>query len=76
MIKQEEYMRYIAERNYDRFFSQGYATPGHNGPHGHQDTPVRNTAHYLIIYSYLFKNTSSKKYCDICKKFADYLINK
>ena len=52
---------------------QGYATAGHNGPHGHLDTPVRNTAHYLIIYSYLFKETGDEKYQRICERFVDYL---
>lgn len=73
MTLQEEYMRYVADMNYDKFFSQGYATAGHNGPHGHEDTPVRNTGHYLIIYSYLYRATKNYKYLAICKKFADYL---
>lgn len=74
MIEQEKYMRRIAEINYNRFFSQGYATAGNNGPHGHLDTPVRNTCHYLIIYSYLYKQTKKEKYILICEKFANYLI--
>lgn len=74
MIAQEKYMRIIAEKNYERFYLQGYATAGHNGPHGHLDTPVRNTGHYLVIYSYLYKKTQQEKYLLICKKFADYLI--
>ena len=74
MIEQEKYMRSVADLNYDMFFSQGYATAGHNGPHGHEDTPVRNTGHYLVIYSYLYKQTGDLKYLAICKKFADYII--
>lgn len=72
-MRQEEYLEFIAESNYPKFYEQGYATAGHNGPHGHNDTPVRNTAHYLIIYAYLYKKTKDIKYLDICKKFADYL---
>lgn len=52
MIEQKIYMRKIADMYYDRFLSQGYATEGHNGPHGHIDTPVRNTSYYLIIYNF------------------------
>lgn len=75
-MKQKEYMIYIANRNYEKFYKQGYATAGHNGPHGHQDTPVRNTAHYLIIYSYLYKTTREKRYKQICEKFVDYICKK
>lgn len=74
MIEQEIYMRKIADMYYNRFLSQGYATAGHNGPHGHIDTPVRNTSHYLVIYSYLYKRTKDEKYLRICKLFADYLL--
>ncbi len=73
MIEQEGYLYTLAELYKDRFLRDGHAIPGHNGPHGHIDTPVRNTAHYLVIYSYLYKRTGSKEYLDICKKFARYL---
>ena len=69
----EEYISYIANGNYERFFELGHAIEGHNGPHGHMDTPVRNTAHYLIIYSYLFSKTNDEKYKEISEKFANYL---
>ena len=72
----EEYLEYIAEGNYARFKEIGYAVPGHNGPHGHIDTPVRNTAHYLIIYAYLYKKTKNNKYKEICDMFLDYLFEK
>lgn len=73
MIQQEKYMRMVADLNYEKFYEQGFATAGHNGPHGHVDTPVRNTSHYLIIYTYLYKKSCSEKYLRICRKFADYL---
>lgn len=73
MINQEKYLYYIADRNFYEYYNQGYATPGNNGPHGHLDTPVRNTSHYLVIYGYLYKKTLNEKYLEICKKFADFL---
>lgn len=73
-MKQEEYMKYVADCNYATFYKQGYATAGHNGPHGHLDTPARNTAHYLVIYSYLYKKTREEKYLIICQKFVDYIV--
>lgn len=74
MIQQEEYMKKVADLNYDIYLQQGHATAGHNGPHGHLDTPVRNTSHYLIIYSYLYKKTKECKYLKICNLFAEYLF--
>lgn len=71
----EDYLRYIAEGNFERFNAIGYAVPGHNGPHGHLDTPVRNTAHYLIIYAYLYKTTLDEKYKALCEKFLNYLMS-
>ena len=75
-MKQKDYLIYVADKNYQRYYEQGYATAGHNGPHGHPDTPVRNTAHYLIIYSYLYKMTGEEKYKKICEKFAGYICEK
>lgn len=75
MFNPDEYLEKIANLNYARFFEQGYATAGHNGPHGHIDTPVRNTSHYLIIYSYLYKKNGDARYLTICKKFVDYLCS-
>ncbi len=76
-MKQEEIVsiiKEIADKNYDLFLLKGYAAPGNNGPYGHKDTPVRNTAHWLITYAYLWKKTGDKKYEEIVKRFADYLI--
>lgn len=73
MLQQEIYMEQIARRNFTKFFEQGYATAGHNGPHGHTDTPVRNTAHYLVIYSYLYKKYKEPQFLEICDKFVRFL---
>lgn len=73
-LKQLDYLRKIANSNLDNFIQQGFATAGHNGPHGHIDTPIRNTGHYLIIYSFLYKRTKEEKYMIVCQKFANYII--
>lgn len=73
-ILAEEYLYKVANDNYDSFYKQGFATAGHNGPHGHLDTPARNTAHYLVIYSYLYKKTKDEKYLKLCNKFVDYIV--
>ncbi len=73
MIGQEKYLHKIGELYYKEFKKLGHAIAGHNGPHGHLDTPVRNTAHYLITYLYLYKVTRKQEYFELCKTFADYL---
>lgn len=74
-MEQYEYLKEIADKYYSVFYKQGFATAGNNGPHGHKDTPVRNTSHFLVIYSYLYKITKEKKYIEICEKFARYICD-
>ncbi len=64
----------IAEAHYLEHINLGYAPEGNNGPYQYDDTPVRNTCHWLIIYSYIYKK--SGKYKDVIYKFCEYLINK
>lgn len=73
MIPQYEYLKSVADECYAKFFAQGFADAGNNGPHGHIDTPVRNTGHFLIIYSFLYKRTGDKKYRLIADRLAEYL---
>lgn len=64
----------IADRKYDEFLSRGCAIEGNNGPYLYTDTPVRNTAHWLIIYCFLWKKTKDERYRRIALDFADYLV--
>lgn len=50
---------------------QGYMTGGHNGPYFDEETPVRNTAHWLFTFSMLYRRTQNQKY----KKAAEIAIN-
>ncbi|MCD7817561.1 MAG: hypothetical protein LUH07_00685 [Lachnospiraceae bacterium] len=63
----------IADAHYEEHNILGHAPSGNNGPYNYEDTPVRNTCHWLIIYCYLFKVTGNRKYKDIAIKFAKYL---
>ncbi len=67
-------LKEIADNYLDDFEEKGYAVSGHNGPYGHTDTPARNTAHWCIIYGYLWKITGNQRYLILSRKFADYLI--
>jgi len=52
-----------------------YINPGHNGPYNDEETPVRNTAHWLSIFSYLYSETQEKKYYNAVIKCAKYLTS-
>lgn len=39
----------ISDEGIDKFISLGHAIAGNNGSYNNEDTPIRNTAHWLII---------------------------
>ena len=75
MLAQAEYMRRAVDSRLGPFLEAGHATAGHNGPHGHPDTPVRNTGHYLCALSYLYKETGDGIYSEAADAFARYLYD-
>ena len=70
-----EFIKTIADDKVDAFFDAEHAVPGNNGAYMCEDTPVRNTAHWCVIYSYLALNYSEKKYYDLCRVFGDYIVD-
>lgn len=68
-------LKVLADKQYEIIMKQGYANPGHNGPYKDQETPVRNTAHWLISYANLYRKYGDKKYLGVINKCADYLIS-
>ena len=70
----EQLLTECAEANYDAFAQNGHADPGRNGPYGCTDTPVRNTAHWLITYAHLWKTTGEERYKTLALRFAQYLL--
>lgn len=70
------FIQMAADEAYDEFYKQGHAIQGNNGPYKYTDTPVRNTAHWLIVYSYLWKTTKNEKYYNISIRFANFLVEK
>ena len=65
----------IAEKFLQELELNGYIKPGHNGPYNDEETPVRNTAHWLSIFSYLYSETQEKKYYNAIIKCAKYLTS-
>jgi len=53
----------------------GSMPPGWNGPYHQQETPVRNTAHWLITFLKAYEITEDRKYKDAAKKCVEYLLS-
>lgn len=74
-MKQLDYMTKVANMHLNTFLELGHAIPGNNGPYVQAETPARNTSHYLIVYSYLYKTTCDERYAKVSSLFASYLIS-
>ena len=72
--KINDFITVIANRNLQQFCRTGTAIAGNNGPYLCEETCVRNTSHWLILYSYLWKQNHKKEYKMICRQMADYLV--
>ncbi|UMZ74719.1 hypothetical protein [Natranaerofaba carboxydovora] len=59
----------------DELNKYGYVLPGNNGPYMDPETPVRNTAHWLITFSYLYKETGDKIFLEGLEKCGEYLLS-
>ena len=71
---EEDIIKELGDRNLELIGNKNHALPGNNGPYNDKDIPVRNTAHWLITYIYLYKKYKDKKYLNIVNKFSEYLM--
>ena len=53
---------------------KSFMPPGHNGPYFDIETPVRNTSHWLVVYSVLWRQTKKDHYKDISLRLLNYLL--
>jgi len=53
----------------------GLMAAGVNGPYYDVETPVRNTAHWLITFALLFKSTGEEQYKHAANKLLNFLLN-
>ncbi|MFU8692091.1 hypothetical protein ACNA6I_19920 [Rossellomorea sp. FS2] len=65
----------IAQPYYNQLKKNGFIRGGHNGPYVDYETPVRNTAHWLIIFSYLYRSTEKDEYLEAVTLAGDYLTS-
>lgn len=55
--------------------SDGSMPPGHNGPYRDPETPVRNTAHWLITFLHSYEYTQKPEFKAAGEKTANYLLS-
>lgn len=63
----------IAEKKLNELAENGELIGGHNGPYYNNETPVRVSAHWICIFSWLYNAKKEKKYYDAVKMLAQYL---
>ena len=73
MISRFELIVAIVKSEKDFIINNGHARPGNNGPYGDDDTPCRNTAHFLVTTSFLYKKTADDQYKKLAVACYNYL---
>ena len=73
MLKQYTIIKEIADFQLKLLDENGYIESGINGPYSCRDTEVRNTAHWIGIYKYIWIKSKDLRYLHAIKKLADYL---
>ncbi|WEG13391.1 hypothetical protein PU629_03210 [Pullulanibacillus sp. KACC 23026] len=64
----------IADNRIEEFSRIGHAIEGCNGPYNNNDTPIRNSAHWIVVYGFLYENYKEKKYLEVLAILAEYLV--
>jgi len=63
----------IAEEKLNSLLRSGILQGGHNGPYYDQETPVRVSAHWIFIFSWLYDIKKDNRYFEAVKMLAEYL---
>ncbi len=66
----------IASAAIKRQSEDGSMPPGHNGPHGDPETPIRNTAHFIIIFIRAAELSGDANYLNAAERCLNYLLDK
>ncbi|WP_020562806.1 glycoside hydrolase family protein [Methylosarcina fibrata] len=59
----------------DEYKSLNLVKAGINGPHHHQETPVRNTCHWALSLCRAYELTGKPEYKEIAIQLGDYLLS-
>lgn len=71
----ENIIEKIVYKKIDELNQNGYILPGHNGPYYDNETPVRNTSHFIIVFAHYYNKTNDKIFLNAIKVCADYLLS-
>ncbi|QKY70303.1 hypothetical protein [Lentibacillus sp. CBA3610] len=71
-----EILDVIVKRKINELNTKGYIPGGNNGPYYDNETPVRNTAHFITTLYYYYLRDQNPVYLDAINKCGDYLLSK
>jgi len=71
-----EFIQDIAHKGIKNQSENGSMPAGHNGPYFEKETPVRNTGHWLIIFSKAYQISGQSIYINAVQKASEYLCSK
>jgi len=72
--KYKEFIEKVSSIEIKNQFEDGSFFHGNNGPHGDEETPVRNTAYWLYTLSWLV-NKGFEEYREYAERAAGYLLS-
>ena len=65
-----------ANKGLQQQLQSGAMPPGHNGPYNDPETPVRNTAHWCLIFLKAYDISDEDRFLDASIKCGSYLLSK
>ena len=75
MLFKELFINITANASATQDHSAGSMPAGHNGPYHDPETPVRNTAHWLITYLKAFELSGESRFKIAAEKCVQYLTD-
>lgn len=64
----------IAENKWKYISKHGFAQPGCNGPYKNMDTSVRNSAHWICSYAFLWETAHDIRYHHAVEILSEYIL--
>lgn len=64
-----------AEAHLSTIREDGSMPPGHNGLYNDAETPVRNTSHWLLIFSSIYEQTGEDRFENAAYRTIEYLLS-
>lgn len=74
-IKYIDFIVNQADKKIYEIKEKGYIPGGSNGPYNDNETPLRLSSHWILIYSWLYKRYQNKKYLKCIEILSEYLYH-